>query len=151
MVRGAPLKESTKPGRKPIPIDEKRVYEMARIGCSNREIGLAFSCSDDTIERRCAGIVRKARSEFYEEIRKLQLDACRALNPTMLIWSGKQHLKQSDAPVDEDGKPTEVRRIVFDAGGVDSEYEAKVRETLAEVDRQIANSATEELPASESD
>ncbi len=79
-----------------IEIDPKEVERLAAIGCKNEEIADWFSCSTDTIENRFSGELTKGRAHIRMSLRRWQLDAAKAGNPTMLIWLGKQMLKQSD-------------------------------------------------------
>lgn len=140
-----------KTGRPPLDIPAEDIEKMAGYGCTLKEMADFYGCSVETICNRFSNELQRGRASGKTRLRMLQWQAAEQGSDRILVWLGKQLLKQSEAPVDEEGKPTEVRRIVFDAGAVDEEYKAKVHETLAEVDRQIANSATEELPASESD
>jgi hypothetical protein len=36
-------------------VDERKVEQLAAIGCSEKEIGQLVGCSDDLLERRFAG------------------------------------------------------------------------------------------------
>jgi hypothetical protein len=82
-------------------IDEKQVEQMAAIGCSEKEIGLLLGCSDDLLERRFAGALKKGRARRNQNLRKLQYEAAKAGNVTMQIWLGKQFLGQKDKPHEE--------------------------------------------------
>jgi hypothetical protein len=78
---------------------EKQVENYARIGCSDRDIGDMLGVAHTTIARRYAPILIKARSESRSMLRKWQMDLARKGNATMLIWLGKNVLKQSDNPI----------------------------------------------------
>lgn len=77
-------------------IDADQVEKLAHIGCTTKEIAGFFEVSEDTIERRFAGELRKGREGGKIRLRRLQLQAAEKLNPAILIWLGKQMLGQSD-------------------------------------------------------
>src|ERR1700733_9807607 len=81
-------------------IDEKKVEQLAEIGCSEKEIGLLVGCSDDLLERRFAGALKRGRARRNHNLRKLQYESAKAGNVVMLIWLGKQWLHQKDKPVE---------------------------------------------------
>jgi hypothetical protein len=83
-------------GRKPIEIDEAQVYKLAALHATNQEIADFFDVSPDTIERRFAAVLTKARASRKIKLRQLQWRAAERLNPTMLIFLGKNLLGQSD-------------------------------------------------------
>ncbi len=67
-------------------IDERKVEQFAAIGCSEKEIGLLLGCSDDLLERRFAGALKRGRASRNSNLRKLQYEAAKAGNVTMQIW-----------------------------------------------------------------
>ena len=85
-------------GRKLLDIDEEQVKKLAIIGASNREMGDWFGCDGDTIGRRFADVIAKAKASTYARLRKKQLDMALDGDRTMLVWLGKQMLKQTDTP-----------------------------------------------------
>lgn len=85
-----------KPGRKPIPINQKIVEGMAKVGATNAEIGEFVGCDGDTIGRRFAEVLTKARGGMRTRLRQAQLKLALGGNATMLIWLGKQMLGQRD-------------------------------------------------------
>jgi predicted metal-dependent hydrolase len=97
-------------GRPPIEIDELQLEKLANLGCSNEEIANFFECSTDTIERRFAGVLSKARASCKIRLRRLQLLAAEKGNVVMLIWLGKQMLGQKDKleHSGDDDKPLSV-------------------------------------------
>ena len=82
-------------------IDEKKVEQLAAIGCSEKEIGHLLGCSDDLLERRFAGALKRGRARRNQNLRKLQYEAAKHGNVTMQIWLGKQWLGQKDKPEPE--------------------------------------------------
>jgi hypothetical protein len=85
-----------KTGRKLIPIDPKVVEGMASVGATDREIGAFVGCDGDTIGRRFAEVLAKARSGLQTRLRQAQLKLALKGNATMLIWLGKQMLGQKE-------------------------------------------------------
>lgn len=98
-----------KGGRPKIEINEKQVEELAQIGCTLDEIGHVVGCSRDTLERRFAAIIDKGRNGGKTRLRKAQMTKALAGNVPLLIFLGKNILKQSDKIANEhtgpDGKP----------------------------------------------
>jgi hypothetical protein len=82
-----------------VPVDPERVYDMALHGCRDTEIAGSLGISDDTLRNNFSDILTKARENMRDRLRRAQMRAaCENLNPTMLIWLGKNELKQSDNP-----------------------------------------------------
>ena len=82
------------------PINPRQVEKLAKLGCSQAEIGSVLGCSPDTLHRRFAGALKKGNAELDISLRKKQIDvALKGRNPTtMLIWLGKQRLGQRNEP-----------------------------------------------------
>ena len=82
------------------PINPGQVEKLAKLGCSQAEIGSVLGCSPDTLHRRFAGALKKGNAELDISLRKKQIDvALKGRNPTtMLIWLGKQRLGQRNEP-----------------------------------------------------
>lgn len=92
-------------------IDERKVEQLASIGCSEKEIGQLLGCSDDLLERRFAGPLKRGRARRNQNLRKLQYEAAKRGNVTMQIWLGKQWLGQKDSPEAED-KPDVLGEVI---------------------------------------
>lgn len=82
--------------RKPVALSEKQIQDLARIGCTDREIAVVAEVSEDTISRNYAEILAKGREQGKSRLRRLQWKAAEKGNVTMQIWLGKQLLGQSD-------------------------------------------------------
>jgi hypothetical protein len=106
--RAAPKKKkraqavSAKPGNKngrPIgsfkKFDEKFLFNLGRIHCTDAEIEILTGCDRNTLERHKATIDR-GRADGKMSLRRKQINTALAGNPTMLIWTGKQYLNQAD-------------------------------------------------------
>ena len=78
-------------------IDTKQLQNLARLGCTNTEIGDFFGCSENTI-RRYGEYLTKGRAECKMRLRQMQWKSAESGNVTMQIFLGKQVLGQSDTP-----------------------------------------------------
>jgi hypothetical protein len=80
-------------------IDPKQVLRLAKLGCSQAEIGEVLGCSRFTLMRRFATPLKKGHGEMKLSLRKAQFDAAvKGKNVTMQIWLGKQMLGQKNEP-----------------------------------------------------
>jgi hypothetical protein len=79
-----------------IEIDESMLEGLASIGCTVEELGLVLGCSPDTLQRRYAAVLKKGRMMGLVSLRRMQFQAAREGNITMMIWLGKQLLGQKD-------------------------------------------------------
>ena len=92
-----------KPGRPKAEMDLKRVEELAAIGCSLEEMGAVLGVGKSTIKDRAvadavfAEAIERGRARGQTTLRRHQWQQAEAGNPTMLIWLGKQILRQRDA------------------------------------------------------
>ncbi len=96
--------EQTKhPGGRPRrEFDLRQVEELARLGCTEEDMGAVLGVSVDTIQRRkrtseeFCGAIKRGQAATRNSLRRLQLKKALDGNVTMLIWLGKQLLGQSD-------------------------------------------------------
>jgi hypothetical protein len=94
--------------RPKIPIDEKLVYDWARVGCSAVIIGDYLGCDSDVINRRYGKILKKARAEFLHDILHAQAETALKGSATMLKWLGQQHCQQSEVVKVEQAQKQEI-------------------------------------------
>lgn len=93
-----------KPGRPKLDIDLRNLPGLIRIQCTAEECAAALDCSVDTLDRAIkethgvgfADFRKRYASEGRASLRRLQWNAAKAGDRTMLIWLGKQYLDQSD-------------------------------------------------------
>lgn len=85
-----------KRGRPRLVLNEYGIYKLSSIGCTTPEIAQFCGCSEDTIERNYADILKRGRAMFRIAVRNLQFESAMHGNVTMLIWLGKQYLGQSN-------------------------------------------------------
>jgi hypothetical protein len=86
-----------KPGRKRAEFDEVAVYEAIKIGNTIEGTAAIVGVSADTLTRYCSGLIEKAKAERNSSVQRTQYElAVTDKDKTMLIWLGKQWLRQSD-------------------------------------------------------
>ena len=100
-------------GRPKFEIDYKDVEKLAAIQCTQEEIASYLGCSVDTLQRdeKFCGLYKTGMDKGRMSLRRKQWDALAKGNNTMLIWLGKQYLRQADKQHQEvtgpDGGPQE--------------------------------------------
>lgn len=81
---------------KKVDLDFELIEKLASIHCTMEEIASICKCSVDTLERRCADIIKVAKDRGKSSLRRYQWEGAQKGNPAMLIWLGKQLLGQKD-------------------------------------------------------
>jgi hypothetical protein len=72
------------------------VYELARIGATQEEMGRVLGCDATTIGRRFSGEIKRGAADLKIKLRRKQISAALNGNVSLLIWLGKQLLDQTD-------------------------------------------------------
>jgi hypothetical protein len=87
-----------KGGRPRFKIDYRLAASLAGIQCTVEEIASILECSSDTLARdaRFCGLYKKKVDSGRMCLRRHQWKAVEEGNATMMIWLGKQYLKQTD-------------------------------------------------------
>ena len=93
--------------RKELNWDE--LAKLCAIHATKKEIADWFECSEDTIERRCMEEFGISFAVYYDQktasgkmsLRRKQYEQAMSGNTTMLLWLGKQYLKQKDKQENE--------------------------------------------------
>lgn len=91
-------------GRPQADVDWEIVKNLFKIQCSAHEAAAVLGINRHTLGRSCErdfGITISELKEQYSEagkasLRRMQWRVAESDNPTMLIWLGKQYLKQAD-------------------------------------------------------
>jgi hypothetical protein len=91
-------------GRAPKELDKTVFQGLCNIQCTELEICSVLRVSDKTLNSWCTRTYGVGFSEAYKihsangkrSLRRAQFDAALNGNPALLIWLGKQYLKQSD-------------------------------------------------------
>lgn len=109
---------SGKRGPKPLAVNGEDVEKLAGRGLNQEEIGTILGCSADTLQRRFSREMQRGWQRMRASVKRAQFDlGVNKLNPTMLIWLGKQHLGQSDPdrhPPKTEGTSDQLKGL-FDA------------------------------------
>lgn len=96
-----------KRGPKKKIVDSKQIEKLAKIGCSQEEIGYILNISPDTIMRNYADAYKRGYAELKQSLRRKQVQMALKGDKTMLVWLGKQYLgqKERNEISTEDDKP----------------------------------------------
>lgn len=87
-------------------VPPKDIYELAAIGCTDREIARWFDVDENTLRYNFSDILEKGREDLKHSLRRAQIKLALSGNAVMLIWLGKNLLGQQDTPTNgEDQKP----------------------------------------------
>ena len=104
VVELEPSTEEETRGRKKIELDREQIQRLAGIQCTFKEIAFIMGVSTETIKRNYLDDVELGKANGKLALRRAQWrNAEEKDNVTMQIWLGKNILKQTDQPVDEDG------------------------------------------------
>lgn len=87
-----------------VEIDWKEFDKLCEFQCTQSEIASWFRCSVDTIDRAVKRKHNMGFAEYFAQkaatgkisLRRKQWQLALAGDKTMLIWLGKQHLRQSE-------------------------------------------------------
>lgn len=88
-------------GRPKAQIDEKLLYDLAKIHCTKEEIASIMNCHRDTLYARYSDILQRGYDDGKRSLKRLQWQQAEKGNIQMLIWLGKQWLGQKDKAPDE--------------------------------------------------
>ena len=99
-----------KRGRPKKQIDEKQVFELARLNCSYEEMAAVLDCSVPTLQNNYLQAIEKGREDGKASLKRKQFEIAMGGNVTMLIWLGKIMLGQKEEynPIKTDTKITIV-------------------------------------------
>ncbi len=91
--------------RPKLQLNAKEIENYAKLGATNREIARMLGCDEGTIRGRFSANLNKARADRKITLREAQWKAALAGNPALLIFLGKNELKQTDKKaVEHSGK-----------------------------------------------
>lgn len=103
-------------GRPKLEIDEEEVIKLASIHCTMEEIGYIVGCSVDTLENRFSESIKEGRARGRASLRRMQYEAAKKGNATMLIWLGKQLLGQRDAETLNASLSAKDNKLIIELG-----------------------------------
>lgn len=103
--------------------DFELMAKLVSIQCTQDEICGIIGMNTDTLNTRLKERGEGGFSDFYKKhsdkgkasLRRLQWRAAEEGNPTMLVWLGKQMLKQRDKPEDDSKTAQEFAREIVEA------------------------------------
>jgi len=98
------FKKGNGAGRPPAPIDKETLDKLLAIGCYLRECAEVLGVSEDAIESWClreqklnfTDYKRQKHAKGHANVRRKQYEVAMDGNVPMLIWLGKNWLKQAD-------------------------------------------------------
>ena len=108
-----------KPGRpsKVKGITAAQVEALARIGCTQVEIGEIHGVAHSQISRHFAQPYKRGIAKCKKSLRRKQIAVANKSKPAMLIWLGKQFLGQKEPKSEHDvtsgGKPLAAPTLVI--------------------------------------
>jgi hypothetical protein len=76
----------------------KDVYELAALGCNDREIARWFDLDENTLRYNFSDIMEKGRDDLKHSLRRAMIKNALGGNAVMQIWLSKQWLGFSDQP-----------------------------------------------------
>lgn len=85
-------------------VPPKDIYELASIGCTDREIARWFDVDENTLRYNFSDILEKGREDLKHSLRRAQIKLALSGNAVMLIWLGKNILGQQESPTGTDDK-----------------------------------------------
>ncbi len=85
-------------GRPKFKIDYDQVEKLSALQCTQEEIASYLGCSVDTLQRddEFCGIYKRGMDKGRMSLRRKQWKAADDGDRTMLVWLGKQYLRQTD-------------------------------------------------------
>ena len=93
-------------GRNKRVVVPKDVYELAVIGCNDREIARWFDMDENTLRYNFSDIILKGREDLKHTLRRAMLKNALSGNAALQIFLAKNLLGMSDTPTNsEDNKP----------------------------------------------
>lgn len=93
-------------GRDRTVVPPDQVAELAKLGCTDRDIANFFGVKEDTLRYNFADYLIKGREELKISLRRSMLKAAHGGSAAVLIFLAKNILGMSDSPMNsEDKKP----------------------------------------------
>ena len=93
-------------GRNKRVVVPQDVYNLAAIGCNDREISRWFDMDENTLRYNFSDIMLKGREDLKHTLRRAMLKNALSGNAALQIFLAKNMLGMSDNPLDsEDNKP----------------------------------------------
>jgi hypothetical protein len=131
--------EKTTIGRPKKIVDEKLIYKLAMIHCTNPEIASILGIGVDTLQRNYGDVIRSGRESGKQKLRRTMWQSALAGNVTMMIWLSKNILGYTDnILVSEEKKPLpwsdDENKIVEPTATPDAVEEVELGEVREDLD-----------------
>lgn len=91
-------------GRRKRVVVPKDIYELAVIGCNDREIARWFDINEDTLRYNFSDIIEKGRENLKHSLRRAMIKNALGGNAALQIFLSKNWLGMSDNPTGTDDK-----------------------------------------------
>lgn len=85
-------------GRTRRVVPPKDVYELAAIGCNDREIARWFDINEDTLRNNFSDVIAKGREDLKHSLRRAMIKNALNGNAALQIFLAKNLLGMSDTP-----------------------------------------------------
>lgn len=82
----------------------KDLYELAAIGCNDREIARWFDIDENTLRYNFSDILEKGREDLKHSLRRAMIKNALGGNAALQIFLAKNMLGMSDTPTNSDDK-----------------------------------------------
>jgi hypothetical protein len=93
-------------GRNKRVVVPKDVYELAALGCNDREIARWFDVDENTLRYNFSDVIEKGREDLKHSLRRAMLKNALNGNAALQIFLAKNLLGMSDTPTNsDDNKP----------------------------------------------
>jgi len=100
--------------------NKNKVLKLAQLGCTQLEIAYVLNICEDSVRAHFLDEFHRGQGDLKSSIRKAQLEvALQEKNTTMLVWLGKQFLKQCEPKtnVEHSGTVIKVVKVLFGSEG----------------------------------
>jgi len=91
-------------GRRKRVVVPKDVYNLAVIGCNDREIATWFDINENTLKYNFSSIIAKGREDLKHSLRRAMIKNALGGNAALQIFLAKNFLGMSDTPVNSEDK-----------------------------------------------
>jgi hypothetical protein len=115
-------------GRKKLPIDPEQVKELARIGCSAREVAIMLGCHEDTITGRFSAFFKLGKTGGKIQLRRRQHERAMDGSDSMLIHLGYHRLAQRPKKGESDDRLAELLRAADELNKKPGQEDEDVRQ-----------------------
>ncbi len=118
-------------------INQKQFESLCAIQCTQEEICNVLDVCDETLTRWCKEVYNLSFSEVFKQkrdlgktsLRRKQWELAQKGNSTMQVWLGKNILKQSDNPIQDEIKLKELELKI-------KEFELKEKLMLKQLEQE---------------